>query len=81
MRGTAPGGTASLNFEQIKQQLHALYIDPNPYRNWAWALSVLVLFMFPRPTRRLATILFLVGLFSMGIFFGMMSIYKQYTPQ
>jgi len=70
-----------VNFEQIKQQLHALYIEPNPFRHWAWVLSVCVLLIFPRATRRLGTTAFFVVLFAMGIYFGMLSVYKQYTPE
>lgn len=69
-----------MDFQAIQEWLRATYLEENAYRNWAWALSVLFVFWFPRGTRRLAVITWFIVLGLMGLFFGMASVYKQYTP-
>ncbi len=69
-----------MDFQAIQEWLRATYLEENPYQKWAWALSVLFVFWFPPSTRRLAVITWFIVLGLMGLFFGMASVYQQYTP-
>ncbi|GEM_PF-3393499 len=70
-----------MDIEHYKTLLRGLYIEENPYRYWAWILTVFAILILPRSTRRTGTIGFLVIAAMMGIFFGLKSAFKQFTPE
>ena len=69
-----------MNYETIKEQLHSLYIYPNPYRVWAWIFTVCVVLMFPKGTRRMGALGLFGGIAIMGIYFWLTAAFLQYMP-
>jgi hypothetical protein len=69
-----------VNLEKIKVFLLAYYGPENPQHKWYITLTVLLIFMLPRNTRRLATILFAVVCFSWFIATFLLSAFKQFGP-
>lgn len=66
--------------DKIKEFFITYYGPDNPQQKWFILLTVLALFWFPRGTRRLAGILFLVACACWFVAHYLMWAFYQYTP-
>jgi hypothetical protein len=72
--------TSDVNFEKIKVFLLTYYGPENPNYKWYITLTVLLIFMIPRSTRRPAAILCGVVCFAWMISVFLFGAFSQFAP-
>ncbi len=69
-----------MDLEKIKAFLLTYYGPENPNYKWYITLTVLIIFMIPRSTRRPSAILFAVACFAWLVAGFLFSAFNQFAP-
>jgi hypothetical protein len=66
--------------DMFLHNVRAIYLHPNPFQVWAWVLTGFAILFLIKPWRRIGGIGILLALGCMGMYFGMMTVFRDYAP-